>query len=421
MLREMLRFDPARSCHARRGEAQLLGRVAAVVLALTALDATLACGRERRAAPAPVSDESATGTPEPGEAHWPEHGQAAPEVSAQAASLPGYLILATEHEAWHLTPRTRAVRSLAGLTKALGAELSLYPTSAVTADGGLVWIVARGHDDERLQQVVVQRGDRLTPLGPVARYLSHVSLTRDGKRLLLAASYQSFRDLYLLELGSGALARLTDDREGNFDPSLATDGDTLVFASSRDGDSEIYAMTVPATMPSQPPPVTRLTAFHRDDFAPVHGPNQQVAFVSDREGVDRVFVVRADGTGLRRASDETDPAVNEAGPSWSSRGELVLRRVAGGRSELRLVAGGPARSLTPPGVTVVTYAWEPSGQWLAVLEEPVADPTKLPTGRARASLWAVRRDGGQRVLISPAVDDESVVRWLAEPAPPPSK
>lgn len=416
MLGQMHRFGSARSRVAR--EAKLLGNVAAVVLGLTALEATLACGRERKAPP--PGGEPAAVVHEPDEAHWPEHGQAAPEVSAQAASLPGALILATEREVWRLAPRTRSVRSLAGLGKELGAELSLYPTGAVTRDGGLVWIAARGHDDERLQQVAVQRGDRLTLLGPATQYLSHVSLTSDGKRLLLAASYHSFRDLYLLDLGSGALARLTDNREGNFDPSLA-EGDSVVFASSRDGDSEIYAMTLPAGMPAQMPPVKRLTTFHRDDFTPAHGPRQEVAFVSDREGVDRVFVVRADGTGLRRATDDADATTSESAPSWSSRGELVIRRSKAGRSELVLVAQGPPRVLTPPGVTVVAQAWEPSGEWLAVLEEPVVDPTKLPSGRARASLWAVRRDGGQRVLISPAVDDESVVRWLAEPDAAPSK
>lgn len=417
MLRPMHRSGSARSRVAR--EAKLLGKVATVVLGLTALDVALACGRERK--PPPSSGEPVAAAPEHEAAPWPEHGQAAPEVSAQAAALPGVLILATEREVWHLTPSSRSVRALAGLTKALGAELSLYPTGAVAPDGSLVWVVARGHDDERLQQLAVQRGDRLTLLGPATPYLSHVSVTGDGKRLLLAASYHSFRDLYLLELESGALARLTDNREGNFDPSLAAEDDRVVFASSRDGDSEIYAMTLPAGMPAQLPPVKRLTAFHRDDFTPAHGPRQQVAFVSDREGVDRVFVVRADGTGLRRATDEADATTSEAAPSWSSRGDLLIRRSKGGRSELVLVAEGPARVLTPPGATAVAHAWEPSGEWLAVLEEPVLDPTKLPTGRARASLWAVRRDGGQRVLISPAVDEESVVRWLAEPVAAPSK
>lgn len=417
MLCEMHRSDSARSRAARGGDTKLLGRMAMIVLGLTALEVTLACGRERRSAP-PKGEPAAVAL-EHDEAHWPEHGQAAPEISAQAASLPGALILATEREVWRLTPRTRTVRSLAGLTKELGAELSLYPTSAITEEGALVWILARGHDDERLQQLAVQRGDRLTLLGPTTQYLSHVALTGDGKRLLLAASYHSFRDLYLIDLASGELARLTDNREGNFDPSLA--GDSVVFASSRDGDSEIYAMTLPAAQPAGPPPARRLTAFHRDDFTPAHGPRQQVAFVSDREGVDRVFVVRADGTELRRATGEADATVSEAAPSWSSRGELVIRRNTAGRSELVLVTEGPTRALTPPGVTVVAHAWEPSGEWLAVLEEPVIDPTKLPAGRARASLWAVRRDGSQRVLISPAVDDESVVRWYAEPGPSPSK
>ena len=104
----------------------------------------------------------------------------------------------------------------------------------------------------------------------------------------------SFRDIYRVQADGTGLLRLTSNPQGNFEPAVSPDGQSIAFVSSRDGDAEVYVMGAHGGA------VRRLTAFHRDDWAPRWSPDGgRIAFLSNRDGVDRVYVVAADGTGLR--------------------------------------------------------------------------------------------------------------------------
>lgn len=414
-------------------------RTAALTLAVSSVGA--ACGKARRAAApeaAEAADPAAAAVAVAGPAEeWPAHGQELPpQLAADARGLPGHLVLAVGPALWRLELAAGRVSSLAALTASLGPEITLFPTAA--GQSSSVWIASRGHDAEHVEQLAVAQGGKARLLGPAAQQVRHATLTPDGGHVIFESSHQSFRDLYMLELESGALARLTDNREGNFEPTLSADGKTLAFSSSRDGDSEIYALTVPAKLPAALPAAQRLTAFHRDDFSPVFGPLGRLAFVSDREGADRIFVVRPDGTELLRVTSEREAGAIEAAPAWSPAGALAYVRTEKGRSELRAGAPGTTawQRLTPPEASALSYAWSPDGDWLVALEVPW--PSTSPTGRltgrltgsptgpagappgagkrVRAQLWASHRDGQRRVLVLAEVDADAVVRWLPAPA-----
>jgi len=65
----------------------------------------------------------------------------------------------------------------------------------------------------------------------------------DGKRLALTLSGSSGNlDIYLLELATQALTRLTDDPAIDTEPAWSPDGQTLYFTSDRGGGPQIYAM-----------------------------------------------------------------------------------------------------------------------------------------------------------------------------------
>src|SRR5213593_140785 len=59
-------------------------------------------------------------------------------------------------------------------------------------------------------------------------------------------AFQSDRDghneIYVMNAGGANQTRLTDNVEGNSQPSWSPDGTKIVFSSNRDGNAEIYVM-----------------------------------------------------------------------------------------------------------------------------------------------------------------------------------
>lgn len=363
-----------------------------------------------------------------------------------SAALPGALLLAEHGGVSRLGLQVPAARTA---VPSAGPGLRLFPTAAWRG-ATLVGIAVKDEGElhgEQLALIDLSSLGSLASLGsgaatvaprlvgPVAQVVRSPSLSPDGKWLYFEASHQSFRDLYRLELSAAGeraghelpVSRLTDNREGNFTPSLSPDGKRLAFASSRDGDSEIYVMDLDGKPVAGRPPVRRLTAFHRDDLLPSWTPAGEVTFLSDRLGVDRIFLVSAAGTDLRRATDEADAKAIESSPAWSPSGQLAYLRTVtgtGARAELRVGAPGTSswQTLTPAGHRAGSFAWSPDGQWLASVEVPREAPGAPggPDGHAgddghghgAARLVVYQADGKARFELLDAVDAEATLRWV---------
>jgi Tol biopolymer transport system component len=85
-----------------------------------------------------------------------------------------------------------------------------------------------------------------------------------------------------------------------------------------------------------------------------------IAFVSDRDGSDDIFVMRADGTSVR--SITRTPSLEESHPAWSPTGELTFTRHAEtGPISLWAVRadGRNPRRLKTVAEPVFVYDWAP--------------------------------------------------------------
>ena len=172
-----------------------------------------------------------------------------------------------------------ATATAARLTDRAGAD---YPVAPL-GDGWLVLTVDAETARESLARL--DTAGALRPLRIATRTLRHPVVSRDGAAVVFEADFASLRDLYRYDVARDRLARLTTTTVGAFDPSLSPDGQQVVFASSREGDAELYAMPIGGEGVGGRD-ARRLTAFHRDDYAPRWSPDGgTVAFLSDREGV----------------------------------------------------------------------------------------------------------------------------------------
>jgi Tol biopolymer transport system component len=157
----------------------------------------------------------------------------------------------------------------------------------------------------------------------------------------------------------------------------------------------------------------------------------RVAFVSRREGErDDVWVVNADGTGLRRLT--TDPARDDQ-PAWSPDGRrIAFRSLRAGRlGDVWVMDADGARqtNLTPdaPGLAVGERdpAWSPDGSRLAyssgarpctASEEEIDADWGLARGCVGWGIWTMAADGADQRRLAVYVEEAQVPGYQGMPA-----
>lgn len=123
------------------------------------------------------------------------------------------------------------------------------------------------------------------------------------------------------------LRRHTFTSEGlDFDPDIAPDGQTLVFASTRNAEHpDIFLKNVQGST------LTQLTGDPADDIQPRFSPDgRRVVFASNRAGNWDIWMINRDGTGLTQL---TDDRADEVAPCWAPDATSIAYSVWGRRSK----------------------------------------------------------------------------------------
>ena len=111
------------------------------------------------------------------------------------------------------------------------------------------------------------------------------------------------------------MLRFTTDEGTWLSIDVSPDGQRVVF----DLLGDLY------TIPIAGGQATRLTSGMAWDAMPRWSPDgQQIAFISDRDGGDNLWLVRADGTGAHKITKEIDNALSS--PAWSPDGQYIVVR-----------------------------------------------------------------------------------------------
>jgi TolB protein len=142
----------------------------------------------------------------------------------------------------------------------------------------------------------------------------------DASRMAYTSYQQQTAGLYILDVYEGKRTPVSV-RGGNYSPNWSPDGRKLAFASTMDGNMEIYTAEVEAS-PTRIGRIKRLTFNQGIDTAPSWSPNgREIVFTSDRGGTPQIYICDAEGSNVRRVSFG---ASYHDSPSWSPSGDRIV-------------------------------------------------------------------------------------------------
>lgn len=222
----------------------------------------------------------------------------------------------------------------------------------------------------------------------------------DGRSVLFESDRASFRDLYRYDVGSGAIERLTNDPEGNFDGVWSPDGRRIAFASSRAGGLDLWVMDADGKNPR------RLTRHPGDSVKPAWSADgERIAFISARDGQDDLFVIAPDGEGIVNLTGATKGAHVQRF-AWHPRARRLVYelRVLGQRSQIWTVDADTrvAARLSDGAHDDREPTWSPTGAYVAFASGP-SDDTEIHVMRA---------DGTRRTPVTRHEGRAWLPRWL---------
>ena len=178
--------------------------------------------------------------------------------------------------------------------------------------------------------------------------------TPDGESVLLAVERGGNSDIAVMDLATRRMRVLTDSPAIDTSPSASPDGRSITFASDRGGSQQIYVMDADGSNQR------RITFGDGTYGTPVWSPRGDlVAFTRQYRSRFYIGVVRPDGSGERLLTE----AYLDEGPTWSPNGRVLMFH----REER-------------PGGPVNLYSVDLTGQNLRRVETPTeaSDPAWSP-------------------------------------------
>jgi Tol biopolymer transport system component len=177
------------------------------------------------------------------------------------------------------------------------------------------------------------------------------------------------------------------------------DAKKIAFTTNRDGNDEIYVMNADGTKQ------TRLTRSARADYAPSWSPDgRRIVFWSNRDVNNEIYVMNADGSDQTRLTN--DPASDHS-PSWGPDGTIVFvssRDVGAGRTVLYTMNGDGTdqRRLSLPDVdwNEARPVWSRDGSKIAFVSN-----RDLPLDNTEIYEMNADGTGETRITRSPQRDD----------------
>jgi len=201
-------------------------------------------------------------------------------------------------------------------------------------------------------------------------YIAHLSFSQDGHRMayvhmVRSGNLQRIAFDPVRETIVGQRVLVTEGSRLALVTDLSPDGEWLAFDTQTDKQEDIFVVRRDGTG------LRQLTDDSYKDRAPRWSPDgKRIAFFSDRSGKWETWMINADGSGLQQITYSTDGITN---PTWSPDGtRLALRNVRSRHTSIMDVGKSwqeQSLKTLPPmsdsGEGFAVWSWSPDGRRLA--------------------------------------------------------
>lgn len=308
-----------------------------------------------------------------------------PQAAAPSAAAPSSTADPTD------TPAPTASQA-----PAVGPELPVL--SYEFPDGLIVLALREGH----FSHLFLYHPERL----PLTRITTgewddiHPAVSPDGTRIAFSSNRADRWDLYVLDLPTGEVSRLTSTPEYEGSPSWSPDGLFLAYEAYVDANLEIFVAPVDG---SRAP--IRLTDDPAGDHSPAWAPGgREIAFVSTRSGDPEIWLADLQDTADRYTNVSRLAGASESHPAWSPDGtQLAWAAVENGRHDLyiwrpgseqpvRTAGSGDWPTFSPSGNSLLTGLETPNDSYITAYPADGSGLVQLPPlrvpGQVLGLAWA---------------------------------
>lgn len=177
----------------------------------------------------------------------------------------------------------------------------------------------------------------------------------DGNRIILSQQDGDSANIFVMDLRSRAIRRLTNTKSIDTSPCYSPDGRQIVFESDRSGSQQIYVMNADGSRPHR---ISRQGGLYS---TPVWSPRGDlIAFTKQTGGRFLIGVMRPDGSGERILTE----GFHNEGPTWSPNGRVLMffresRGKNGGPKLFSVDLTGYHEQLVPTPSFASDPAWSP--------------------------------------------------------------
>jgi Tol biopolymer transport system component/imidazolonepropionase-like amidohydrolase len=200
--------------------------------------------------------------------------------------------------------------------------------------------------------------------------------------------------------GTPRTITFTTDEGTWLSPDVSPDGRTIAF----DMVGDVWVMPITG---GEARALTRASGIALNFHAAYSPDGSRIAFISDRDGQENLWVMKADGTEPRRVSNQREKRM--ALPAWTPDGNYIIARTGGdsnndGRGELWMwhVDGGAGVRITSDSINASWPEVSPDGRYV-YFEEIVAVPGDRNPSRGLYQLRRLDRQNGRVVEITSGV------------------